>query len=66
MMKKMISLALALCLALSLSLSGALADEGLTFTTGGTAGTYYAYGTVLAQDVAATSGVAITESEGHV
>ena len=44
-MKKLI--ALLLSLALVLAMTSALAD-GLTFTTGGTAGTYFAYGTVLA------------------
>ena len=44
-MKKLIALLLSLMMVFAAT--AALAD-GLTFTTGGTAGTYYAYGTVLA------------------
>lgn len=40
-------------------------DGGLTFTTGGTAGTYYAYGNVLAQYVAGNSDVAMTAVAGN-
>ena len=47
-MKKLFSMILALCLICSCAF--ALAD-GLTFTTGGAAGTYYAFGTVLANYV---------------
>ena len=45
-MKKL--LALLLSLMMVFAAASALAD-GLTFTTGGTAGTYYGYGNVLAQ-----------------
>ena len=45
-MKKLFALLLALTL-LSLSF-GALADEYLVFTTGGTTGTYYAFGGEIA------------------
>ena len=45
-MKKRIIVILSLALVLLLA-SAALADSSLTFTTGGTAGTYYAYGNVL-------------------
>ena len=55
-MKKFASLALALALVLALSCTAALAE--LTFTTGGTAGTYYAYGTVLAQYITANTDLA--------
>ena len=48
-MKKILIAMLALCMVLSLSCS-ALAD-GLTFSTGGAAGTYYGFGNVLAQYV---------------
>ena len=44
-MKKLIALLLSLVMVFAMTT--ALAD-GLTFTTGGTAGTYFAYGTVLA------------------
>ena len=61
-MKKLIALLLAL-----LIVSGATAAmaDGLTFTTGGTAGTYYAYGNVLAQYVAANSDVDVTAVAGN-
>ena len=63
-MKKRIIIILSLALVLMLA-SAALADSSLTFTTGGTAGTYYAYGNVLAQYVAANSDVAITAVAGN-
>ena len=56
-MKKLIALLLSLMMVFAAT--AALAD-GLTFTTGGTAGTYYAYGNVLAQYVAGNSDVAMT------
>ncbi len=59
-MKKFASLALALVLALGCT--AALAE--LTFTTGGTAGTYYAYGTVLAQYITANTDLAVTAIAG--
>lgn len=61
-MKKLIALLLSLMMVLSAT--AALAD-GLTFTTGGTAGTYYAYGNVLAQYVAGNSDVAMTAVAGN-
>ena len=60
-MKKLI--ALLLSLAMVLAMTSALAD-GLTFTTGGTAGTYFAYGTVLANYVSNNSDVAMTAVAG--
>ncbi|MBQ8089057.1 MAG: TAXI family TRAP transporter solute-binding subunit [Clostridia bacterium] len=60
-MKKLVSIVIALCLALSCS--AALAE--LTFTTGGTAGTYYAFGNVLAQYITNNSDVAITAVAGN-
>ena len=48
-MKKIISIALALCMVFALC-AVAFADS-LTFTTGGESGTYYAFGSVLAQYV---------------
>ena len=61
-MKKLIALLLSLVMAFAMT--SALAD-GLTFTTGGTAGTYYAYGNVLAQYVAGNSDVDITAVAGN-
>ena len=60
-MKKWIALALAMMLALSCG--AALAE--LTFTTGGTAGTYYAYGTVLAQYITGNTDLAVTAIAGN-
>ena len=61
-MKKLV--ALILSLAMVFGMTTALAD-GLTFTTGGTAGTYYAYGNVLAQYVAGNSDVDMTAVAGN-
>ena len=55
-MKKVISLVIALILALSCV--AALAE--LSFGTGGEAGTYYAFGTVLAQYISENAGLSIT------
>ena len=61
-MKKLIALVLSLMMVFAAT--AALAD-GLTFTTGGTAGTYYGYGNVLAQYVKANSGVDMTAVAGN-
>ena len=55
-MKKVLSLVIALVLALGCT--AALAE--LTFTTGGEAGTYYAFGGVLAQYISDNTDVAVT------
>ena len=60
-MKKVLSLVIAMMLALSCV--AALAD--LTFTTGGTSGTYYAFGNVLAQYVTNNSDVSVTAVAGN-
>lgn len=60
-MKKVMSLVVALVLALSCV--AALAE--LTFTTGGTSGTYYAFGNVLAQYITNNSDVAVTAIAGN-
>ena len=60
-MKKILSLVVALILALSCV--AALAE--LTFTTGGTSGTYYAFGNVLAQYITNNSDVAVTAVAGN-
>ena len=60
-MKKFVSIALSLVLVLSCA--AALAE--LTFSTGGTAGTYYAYGTVLAQYITANTDLAVTAIAGN-
>ena len=61
-MKKL--LALLLSLMMVFAANAALADA-LTFTTGGTAGTYYGYGNVLAQYVKANSEVDMTAVAGN-
>ena len=61
-MKKLI--ALLMSLVMLFAAAAALAD-GLTFTTGGTAGTYYGYGNVLAQYVAGNSDVDMTAVAGN-
>ena len=60
-MKKVVSLAIALILAFSCA--AAMAE--LTFTTGGTSGTYYAFGNVLAQYITNNSNVAVTAVAGN-
>ena len=60
MMKKVFALVLALMMLLS---GSALAE--LTFTTGGTSGTYYAYGNVLAQYLTTNTDVAVTAIAGN-
>ena len=60
-MKKLVALLLALVL--TFSCSAALAE--LTFTTGGTSGTYYAFGGVLAQYITDHSDVAVTAVAGE-
>ena len=56
---------LAILIALVLVLGCASAFAELTFTTGGTSGTYYAFGGVLAQYVTENSDVAITAVAGE-
>ncbi len=59
-MKKVLALVLAMMLVFTCS---AMAE--LTFTTGGTSGTYYAFGNVLAQYVTNNSDVAVTAIAGN-
>ena len=80
-MKKIIALLFAVCIVFSLCACGsssgsaspapdapsANAGSGgkLTFTTGGSAGTYYAYGSVLAQYVSTNSNLDVTAITGN-
>lgn len=61
-MKKVIAILLALTLALG---AGAALADGLTFVTGGTSGTYFGFGTVLANYVSNNSDVTITAVAGN-
>ena len=61
-MKKLI--AILLTLTMVLGAAAALAD-GLTFTTGGAAGTYYAFGTELANFVSNNTDVSVTAIVGN-
>ena len=61
-MKKWIALLLSVMLVLC---SAAALADSLTFTTGSTSGTYYAYGTVLANYVTNNTGVTVTAVAGN-
>jgi len=64
-MKKLLSIALALCMVFALCAASASAANDLIFTTGGEAGTYYAFGSVLAQYVSNNSDVSVTAITGN-
>lgn len=64
-MKKLLSIALALCMVFALCATSASAANDLIFTTGGEAGTYYAFGSVLAQYVSNNSDVSVTAVTGN-
>ena len=57
MMKKIIAIVLTLALALSLASCGA---AKMTMGTGGTAGTYYAYGSILGTTIKDNTGIGVT------
>ncbi len=63
-MKKIVALLLALCLVLALCACGSKAEQ-LTFTTGGDTGTYYAFGSVLAQYVSSNTDLDVTAVVGN-
>ncbi len=77
MMKKLFALVLALCMVFALCACGSDASTGsgdaassgssanLTFTTGGETGTYYAFGSVIAQYVTTNSDLKITAVTGN-
>ncbi len=64
-MKKMVAILLALCLVLALCACGSSESEKLTFTTGGDTGTYYAFGSVLAQYVSSNTDLDVTAVVGN-
>ena len=63
-MKKILSLVIALVLVFSFAAVSSASAE-LTFTTGGTSGTYYAFGSVLAQYISNNSDVKVTAVAGN-
>lgn len=69
-MKKLFVMILALSMVLSLCACGAgseqpAASNKLTFTTGGDTGTYYGYGSVIAQYVSSNTDVSVTAVVGN-
>ncbi len=67
-MKKFFAIVSVLCLIFALCACGAQGGEkgeSLVFTTGGDTGTYYAYGSVLAQFVSSKSDVNVTAVAGN-
>ena len=59
-MKKMISVALCLALMLTLAACGGSSATKMTMGTGGTSGTYYAFGGVLGQYIKNNAGIDVT------
>ncbi len=68
-MKKTLAMILALCMVLALCACGGSAEtaapEKLTFTTGGETGTYYGFGSVIAQYVSSNTDVSVTAVVGN-
>lgn len=64
-MKKIIALIMACAMIFALCACGGSSAQNLTFATGGEAGTYYAYGSVLAQFVSNKAGMNITAVVGN-
>ncbi|MBO5556476.1 MAG: TAXI family TRAP transporter solute-binding subunit [Oscillospiraceae bacterium] len=58
-MKKIVALLLALCMVLALAACGG-SSKSLTFTTGGEAGTYFAFGGVMAQKISEVTNTKVT------
>ena len=64
-MKKVISLLLASVMVLSLAACGGGASANLRFVTGGESGTYYAFGSVIAQHATNNAGIKVTGLVGN-
>lgn len=64
-MKKIISTLLALVLVLSLTACGSGKSANLRFVTGGESGTYYGFGSVIAQHATNNAGVKVTGLVGN-
>ncbi len=63
-MKRLFSIALALVMVFAMAATSSAAAE-LIFTTGGTSGTYYAFGSVLAQYITSNTDVPVTAIAGN-
>lgn len=63
-MKKLLSVVLALAMVLSLTACGA-SGANLRFVTGGESGTYYAFGSVIAQHATNNAGIKVTGLVGN-
>ena len=64
-MKKLIAIVAVLCMVFALCACGGGNGQSLTFVTGGETGTYYAFGSVIAQYVSANSEVSVTAVSGN-
>ena len=64
-MKKLLTLILTLVLALSLTACGSSKSANLRFVTGGESGTYYGFGSVLAQHATNNAGIKVTGLVGN-
>ena len=60
-MKKIIAIVALLCMVFALcACGGSSKEEALTFVTGGETGTYYGFGSVIAQYVSANTDLSVT------
>ncbi len=64
-MKKFLSVVLAAAMALSLTACGSSSGANLRFVTGGESGTYYAFGSVIAQHATNNAGIKVTGLVGN-
>ena len=66
-MKKIVALLAVLCMVFALCACGGSSapKESLTFVTGGETGTYYAFGSVIAQYVSANTNLSVTAVSGN-
>lgn len=64
-MKKITAIVLAVMMVFALCACGGAGGDNLTFVTGGETGTYYAFGTVLAQQVSDKTDTSITAVVGN-
>lgn len=64
-MKKVLSVVLAMMMVLSLAACGSSSSANLRFVTGGESGTYYAFGSVIAQHATNNAGIKVTGLVGN-